>query len=150
MNRGLLIGGAAGMLLSLVPWWTAFRTLESLDVARRIAAREAAQGGPADRLADAPWRLAAGSAGAAQATTARRVRVAAKANGVLIETLKSAEPIGPGIVRIELSLSGPEKAVLTLGDAVERGGRGVRWENWELAAVPGGVRLMGTVAIAWR
>ncbi len=150
MNRGLLIGGAAGVLLSLVPWWTAYRNLDSLDLARTLAAREAARDGPADRLADAPWRLAAGSAGAAQALTARRVRVAAKANGVLIETLKAAEPIGPGIARVELSMSGPEKAVLTLGDAVERGGRGVRWENWELAAVPGGVRLTGTVAIAWR
>lgn len=150
MNRALLIGGAAGMLLSLVPWWSAFRTLDSLDAARRIAAREEARAGPADRLSGASWRLAAGSAGAAQAATARRVRAAAKANGVLVETLKSAEPIGPGIARIELSMSGPEKAVLTLGDAVERGGRGVRWENWELAAVPGGVRLMGTVAIAWR
>ncbi len=150
MNRGLLIGGLAGMLLSLVPWWTAFRNLDNLDLARTLAARESARRGPADRLADAPWRLAAGSAGAAQASVARRVRAAAKANGVLVETLKAAEPIGPGIARIELSMSGPEKAVLTLGDAVERGGRGVRWENWELAAVPGGVRLMGTVAIAWR
>lgn len=150
MNRGVMIGGAVGVLLSLVPWWTAYRNLDNLDLARMLAAREEARSGPADRLAEAPWRLAAGSAGAAQSAVARRVRAAAKANGVLVERLKPAEPVAPGIARVELSLSGPEKAVLTLGDAVERGGSGVRWESWELAAVPGGVRLMGMAAIAWR
>ncbi len=150
MNRAAWIGGGIGLALAALAWSGATDALARLDAARAVAADARAEAAPVDRLADAPWRLAAPSADTALARAAARLRADAKANGVLVERAAVAAPIGPGLARLDLSLSGPEKAVLAVADRIERTGQGARWERWKLVAVPGGVRLTGSAALAWR
>ncbi|PCD03705.1 hypothetical protein COC42_04960 [Sphingomonas spermidinifaciens] len=150
MSRAVWIGGGAGLALAALAWSGAGDALARLDAARAIAADARAEAAPIDRLADAPWRLQAPSARAAAAAVAARIRDGAKRNGVLVERAGAGAPVGPGLARLDLSLSGPEKAVLAVADAIERESRGARWERWRLEATAGGVRLSGSVAVAWR
>ena len=150
MNRSAWIGGGIGLVLAALTWSGATDALARLDAARAVAADTRAAAAPVDRLVDAPWRLTAPSAKASLARVAVRLRADATANGVLVERAAAAAPIGPGLARLDLSLSGSEKAVLAVADRIERAGQGARWARWKIAAAPGGVRLTGSVALAWR
>lgn len=150
MSRAAWVGGAVGLALAALAWSGATDALARLDAARAVAADVRDEAAPVDRLADADWRLPATSAGKALRTVAIRLRSDAKANGVLVERAAAAVPAGAGLARLDLSLSGPEKAVLTVADRIEREDRGARWESWKLSSLPGGVRLTGRVAVAWR
>lgn len=150
MSRPILIGALTGGALAIAIWPSAQDALARYDVARVAAAQDQAAAG-IDRLPVATFRLVAGSAPRAQAIAAARLRNAARAGGVLIERLAPMPPLGPGIARVGLTISGSEKAVLTLADAMERGGRGMRLRGWKIEALPGGaVRLSGELAAAWR
>lgn len=147
--RAAWIGGGIGLVLAALAWSGAADSLARLDAARAMAADARAAAAPVDRLADAAWRRRARSATAALSAVAIDARRRAQANGVLVERAVAAAPDGPGLARLDLSLSGPEKAVLTVADAIEREGAGTRWAAWRLTAAPGGVRLSGSVAVAW-
>ncbi|HTG38663.1 hypothetical protein [Sphingomonas sp.] len=150
MRRPVLAGAAVGMALSVVAWLLMLESLTLLDQ-RRVTAAGAAAATTMDAAPDAPFRMRAGTQGAAQRAVATRLRRDAAANAVLVERIAGASPLGPGLARINVELSGSEKAVLIVADAIEREQPGVRWREWRLAAVSGGaVRLSGDVAIAWR
>ncbi|WP_315764255.1 hypothetical protein [Sphingomonas sp. Y38-1Y] len=150
MTRAALIGGGVGAALAALAWPSARASLDRLDAVRAGVAEDRAQAAPVDTVPNAAWRLRAGSAPSALASVAQRVRQAASGNGVLVEREAAADPIGPGVAQIDLTLSGPEKAVLAIADRVEREGAGARWQSWRLQPAPGGVRLSGSVAVAWR
>ncbi|WP_431469912.1 hypothetical protein [Sphingosinithalassobacter sp. LHW66-3] len=150
----LAIGGLAGLVLALLLAPATGAALGRLAEARAERARLAL-------LADAPAAVApplvvpasaieAPDAMAARRQLARRIRAAAGQGGLLVEELSLARaPVG--LVAVKLRLSGPEKSVLALADALERGSPLVRLRGWALAPLPeGGIRLEGEAVAAWR
>lgn len=84
-----------------------------------------------------------------RAAIMQRVQQLAKAGGVLVEETSAARaPEGIGALRIRVS--GAEKAVISLADALERGRPFMRLRSWRIEPVPGGVRLTGEVVAAWQ
>lgn len=151
MKHPLLIGGPAGLLLAALAWPVMLDSLAQLDQIRTAASEDAARVEPTDTMAGAGFRLRSGSVQAAQRAVAMRLRQMGKANGVLIERIAAGEALGPTLSLLTVELSGSEKAVLSVAAAMESEGPGVRWRQWRLSAVSGGVvRLSGEVAIAWR
>jgi hypothetical protein len=76
------------------------------------------------------------------AALATRIRTLAKQGGVLVE---AADPHdGRDLARVRLRVSGAEKAVIALADALERGTPLVRLRAWRIDALDGGsIRLAG-------
>lgn len=93
--------------------------------------------------------LGAQNAAAAQARIAARVTALARSGGVLVE---QAAPLSlpTGLAGVRVRLSGPEKAVLTLAETVERGRPLMRFTRWKIVSVSGGVRLDGDLVGAWQ
>ncbi|WP_313537977.1 hypothetical protein [Sphingomonas sp.] len=86
------------------------------------------------------------------ATAAIRGRVErlAHGGGVLVETVLPTAAPAP-LVMVQLRVSGPEKAVLALADAIERDRPLLRFRSWRVeAAEGGGVRLSGVLVGALR
>ncbi|WP_066720917.1 hypothetical protein [Sphingomonas pituitosa] len=151
MNRRPILSGLlAGLLLAalLAPWTGA--ALGALAKAR--ATRTALMASAATPAADVPvlrpeLAFARGTAAAAVRTRVERL---ARGGGVLVETVRTAAAPAP-LVMVELRLSGPEKAVLALADALERERPLVRFRTWRIVpAEGGGVRLSGTLVGAAR
>jgi hypothetical protein len=151
MSRPVVIGALTGLAAAAGLWAAALDALSTLDTLRAAAASDAAAIAGADALPAAAFRVSAGGAAAAQKSVARRIRRGAAAGGLLVERLAAAAPVAPGIARLSVGMSGSEKAVLTLADAIEREGTGIRWRRWRIEPVsPGTLRLSGEAAIAWR
>lgn len=70
-----------------------------------------------------------------------RIRELARNGGVLVEEI--SPPSGAGLIAVRFRISGPEKAVIALADALERETPLVRLRGWKMAAIEGGVRLTG-------
>jgi hypothetical protein len=81
------------------------------------------------------------------AQLAATIRERARSGGVLVEEVTNVSPAGRLAV-LRFSLSGPEKAVLALADALERDAPLVRLRGWKLAGIEGGVRLTGEAVAA--
>lgn len=75
------------------------------------------------------------------AALALRIRELARNGGVLVE--ETAPPSGTALIAVRFRISGPEKAVIALADALERETPLVRLRDWKLVAIDGGVRLTG-------
>lgn len=137
----LAAGAGAGLLLALLLAPSTGTALGKLSAARSEKARLAA-------IANAPERprpplVAPGLAvGSDSALLVARIRGRAHDAGVLVEELSVARAQG-ALIRLRISVSGSEKAVVALADALERETLLIRFERWKLVAVEGGLRLSG-------
>jgi hypothetical protein len=154
MRAPPLLGGVGAGLLALV--LLATPTDHALDrLSRAQAERDALTATLVDHRAPAPLidpeqAIAASNAASARAAMLRRVQDLAKAGGVLIED-SHALPLLQGLAGLAVHLSGPEKAVIALADATERGRPLMRWRRWQLEPIAGGsVRLSGELVAAWQ
>ncbi|MET3722393.1 hypothetical protein [Sphingomonas trueperi] len=149
-RRPILWGVLIGLLLAalLAPWTgTALGRL-----AKARAARAAVVASMATAPAGAPVLKPDFAFSQADASAAIRARVErlAHGGGVLVEALApTAAP--PPLVMVQLRVSGPEKAVLALADAIERERPLLRFRSWRVEpAEGGGVRLSGVLVGAVR
>lgn len=148
----IAIGAAAGLLLALrlaPPTGTALGQLSAARAERDRLAALAKQ--PAEDAALVAPGLALGVAdqAAGRAAIMLRVRQLAKAGGVLVEET-SAVPTPDALAAVRVRVSGQEKAVLALADALERARQMVRLRGWRVEPIEGGVRLIGEAVAAWR
>lgn len=150
MNRHPLLWGAgAGLVLALVlaPWTGAGlgRLAQARAERDRLAALLAAPQAAPPLLAPDQGFPAPQVAGIVP-----RIERLAQAGGVLVETLAPASA-PPPLIGLRVRLSGPEKAVLALADAIEREQPVLRFRAWRMVpAEGGGVRLSGELVGAVR
>jgi hypothetical protein len=149
-RRPILWGVLAGLVLAalLAPW-----TGSALGVLAKARAAHAsalaAEAAPASGAVVVRPELAFGRADAPAAIRARIERLA-HGGGVLVEAIEPTPAPAP-LVMVELRISGPEKAVLALADAIERERPLLRFRNWRIeSAEGGGVRLRGALLGAVR
>lgn len=149
-GRDMLWGALAGLLLAalLAPWTGA--ALGALAKARAArSAAEAAMAAPVSRAAVLRPELAFPAAGAGSAVRQRIERIA-RGGGVLVEAIEPA-PAPMPLIAVSLRVSGPEKAVIALADAIERERPLLRFQRWRVEpAEGGGVRLSGVLIGATR
>lgn len=148
----LAYGIGAGLLLALLLAPFTGTALGKLARARaERAALAVAARAPADTEAIlAPGlALGAGDAAAGRAAILARIQRLARAGGVLVEESGPVQ-VAPGLAGLRFRASGPEKAVVALADALERGRPLVRLRSWQIVPIPGGVRLTGEAVAAWR
>ncbi|GGO98731.1 hypothetical protein [Stakelama pacifica] len=97
--------------------------------------------------AESAWRGA--DAGEAAAKIEARIRRSAAGQGVLVET-SEAQPAPNGLSQIHLSLSGSERAVLTLSDDLVRQSPMLRFSSWRVESIAQGqVRLDAIMVAPW-
>ena len=137
----LAIGAGAGLLLVLALAPSTGNALGKLETARAERARLAAIANAPER-APAPLVGPGLAAGDDNALLTARIRSRAHDAGVLVEEVTLAKGQG-ALIRLKLSFSGSEKAVVALADALERETLLIRFESWKLAPVEGGLRLTG-------
>ncbi len=155
MRRGSIALGVGGGLfacaLLAVPTFEALGDLWSVRQTRaHLAARMAVPPEPDRPLVASSLAIRAQDRTSAMRGLAEHIRRSAAAAGVLVETLTPTAP-QPGIVTLQVRLSGPEKAVIAMVDAIERGAPLTRFRNWRAAALPdGGMRVEGELVAAWQ
>lgn len=155
MNRATLIAGVGGGLAVLALLAPATGTaLGELSRARTAAdAARAAVNAPvraAVPLTAAGLRAPGGNEVAAAGAIAARVRKLAADGGVLVEQAARV-PADEGLVKLQLRLSGPDKAVIALTDRIEREAPLLRFAVWRASALAGGgLRIEGEAVAAWR
>lgn len=144
-GRPILLGLSAGLVLAAV---LALRTGEALGALASARATHAAVA--AARTAprqDSSLLRSDLTFPARDASTVIRQRVErlARGGGVLVEAIGPVAEPAP-LVALSLQLSGPEKAVLALADAIERERPLLRFQRWRIQpAEGGGVRLRGVL-----
>ncbi|KTF68409.1 hypothetical protein ACNFJ7_07335 [Sphingomonas sp. HT-1] len=140
-RRPILWGTLAGLLLvALLAPLTgmAIGALSKARLEKAIVAGKAAA--PIEAAAVMSPALAFPAA-QAEAMIAARIERLARSGGVLVEAMAPANA-RPPLVIITLRLSGPEKAVVALADAIERERPVLRFRSWRMVpAEGGGVRL---------
>lgn len=142
----------AGLLLAAALSLPMAGALDRLADARETRDRYAAAVRTPERSAPVAPELALAAPDRATATRqlAGQLRAAATADGLLVETIASANPGAPGLVALDLRLSGPEKAVLAFADRAERGRPIARFARWQVAAGEGGsIRLDARLVAPW-
>ncbi|WP_033921352.1 hypothetical protein [Sphingomonas sp. 37zxx] len=152
-SRWTIIGGAMGLAAALASIWPMLHAIDDLGSVRAARAALAAEreAPPVPPLLPDDRITAARDADTAARAAALRIRRAATAGGVLVETLATIDPASPHVARLTLSASGSEKAVLAFADGIERADPVLRWRRWRLASIPGGaVRVEGEVLVPWR
>ncbi len=150
----IVIGGVAGLAVALLLAPATGTALGELAAARTERAKLAAL---AVRPVAPPPLLAPGlglhsaDAAAGRVVILSRVRALARSGGVLVEEAAVA-PAPAGVAALRIRLSGAEKAVVALIDALERGKPLMRLRTWRIEPIPegGGVRLIGEVVAAWQ
>lgn len=149
----IAVGAGAGLLAALL---LAPATGDAMGILATLRAEHArlsalAASPAADQPLLAPGlEVRAADIAAARAAIMQRVQALAKAGGVLVEET-SATPAADGLAALRIRVSGAEKAVVALADAVERAKPLMRLRRWRLDPVSGGgVRLTGDVVVAWR
>lgn len=132
------VGGGLALLLALAP--SVGTALGRLGAARedRATLSAALAAPPAAR---GPL-VAKGLALSDPQALVAQIRERARSGGVLVEEAVPMQGSG-ALITIRLRISGPEKAVIALADALEREAPLVRLRSWRLAAIEGGVRLSG-------
>lgn len=147
--------GAAGGLIAalLLAWPAADAAFDLADARGERAGVEAELAKPAPALAPllrAGQALTAPDAAAARATLAQAVHRAARGQALLVEELAPAPAIGPRTVAVRLSVSGGDKGVLAVLDALEGAAPAARFQAVSVEALAdGGLRLKGTWVAAW-
>ncbi|MBR0551018.1 hypothetical protein [Stakelama marina] len=152
--RGLFAGAVAGMLAAFFLAIPMRHSLGELTRARAglSALRSAIEDTGTDRPLIAGNKvLRAASARAARAAIGNRVRGLANRGGVLVEAMGAGGDAGEGLAAVSVRLSGNEKAVIALADAIERGDPVMRFGSWRIRAIADGtVRLQGVLVAPWR
>lgn len=155
MNRATLIVGIGGGLAAVallapatgIALGKLARARETV-VEARIAARAPARA--VVPLTAVALRAPGGSEAAAAGALTARVRKLAAEGGVLVEQAARV-PAGEGLAKLQLRLSGPDKAVVALTDRIEREAPLLRFAAWRASALPGGgLRIEGEAVAAWR
>jgi hypothetical protein len=126
--------------------------LDRLADAREMRSRltAALQAPPAPPTILPALALAAPDRNAAARGIAAQLRAAAIAGGLLVETIAPADPGAPGLVALDLRLSGPEKAVVAFADRTERARPLARFATWRVEAGEGGsIRLDARLVAPW-
>lgn len=152
--RAMAIGAAGGLIAALLLAWPAADAWFDLAEARgeRMAAeaelaRPASAPAPLLRAGQAPT---ASDVATARAALAQAVRGAARGQALLVEELAPAPALGPRTAAVRLSLSGADKGVLAVLDALEGTAPAARFQVVSVEALPdGGLRLKGTWVAAW-
>jgi hypothetical protein len=145
-------GVVSGLVLALLvaPFaGTALGRLATARAQRDAAVAHAATPAPAAAILAPGLGLSERGAAAGRAAILARIQVLAKAGGVLVEESGAAKA-PPGLVALRIRVSGAEKAVVALADALERGRPLVRLRSWQVVPIPGGVRLTGEAVAAWQ
>ena len=154
MNRSTLIAGIAGGLVAVALLAPATGTALGKLMRARSAVAEAQLAASTPKAAPVPMtaaglRAPGRSEAAAASGLIARVRKLAVDGGVLVEQAARA-PAGEGLVKLQLRLSGPDKAVVALADRIEREAPLLRFAAWRATALPGGsVRIEGEAVAAW-
>lgn len=147
------IGGIAGLAVALLLAPFTGSALGELAAARaehaRLSALAARPAAPPPLLARG-LELGVADAAAGRAAIMARVRQLSQAGGVLVEEMQAAQA-PEGVAALRIRISGAEKAVLALADALERGKPLMRMRTWRIEPIAegGGVRLIGEVVAAW-
>lgn len=155
MNRATLIAGIGGGLVAVALLAPATGTALGELSRARAAAFDAQVAVSAPVRAPVPLtatglRAPGGSEVAAAGAIATRVRKLAAEGGVLVEQAARV-PAGEGLVKLQLKLSGPDKAVIALTDRIEREAPLLRFAAWRASALAGGgLRIEGEAVAAWR
>ncbi|WP_447724133.1 GspMb/PilO family protein [Sphingomonas koreensis] len=155
MNRATLIAGIGGGLVAVALLAPATGTALGKLARARGAVAEARTAVRAPARAPVPLtaaglRAPGGNEAAAAGALAARVRKLAAEGGVLVEQAARV-PAGEGVAKLQLRLSGPDKAVVALVDRIEREAPLLRFAAWRATALPGGsVRIEGEAVAAWR
>jgi len=146
-------GGLGGLIAVLLLAPLTGTALGKLAAARAEHARLAAL--MAEPVARSPL-LAPGLAidahdvAGARGAMMTRIQTLAKTGGVLVEETSAARA-PEGVAALRIRVSGAEKAVVALADALERTRPLMRLRSWRVEPVTGGgVRLIGELAGAWR
>jgi hypothetical protein len=143
----LAIGAGAGLVLMLALAPVTGTALGKLSAARaELARQQAAATGPEPQ--PAALVVPALASGGDPASLAARIRDRAHNAGVLVEEIKLTQGKG-ALIKARISVSGTEKAVVALADALERSTPLLRFRGWRIAPIAGGLRLTGD-AIAVR
>ncbi|MFV1919506.1 hypothetical protein VPH46_08775 [Sphingomonas sp. MJ1 (PH-R8)] len=143
----------AGLLMAAAFCIPMAATLDRLADARETRSRLAvALHAPPPPAPIAPeLALAAPDRATATRRAAGQLRAAATAAGLLVEGITPAAAPPPGVVLLDLRLSGPEKAVLAFADRAERGRPLARFAGWRVEAGEGGsIRLDAQLMMPWR
>lgn len=146
----IAIGAGAGLIVALLLAPATGDALGKLSAARadrqRLTTLIAAPSASPVLLAPG---LALGTPDPASARGAmmNRIQQLAKAGGVLVEETSAARAPA-GIAALRVRVSGAEKAVVALADALERSKPLMRFRSWRVDPVPGGVRLTGDLVAA--
>ncbi len=150
----VVIGGLAGLAVALLLAPATGTALGDLAAARaeraKLAAVAAQPAAPPPLLAPG-LDLHAADPAAGRSAILQRIRGLAQSGGVLVEEA-SVAPAPDGVVALRIRLSGPEKAVVALTDALERSKPLMRLRTWRIEPLTEseGVRLIGEVVAAWR
>ncbi|NIJ66512.1 hypothetical protein FHR20_003485 [Sphingomonas leidyi] len=150
----MAVGGIAGLGVALLLAPATGSALGDLAAARaehaRLAALAARPASPPPLLAPG-LGLRAADAAAGRGAILSRVRALARSGGVLVEEASVAQAPA-GVAALRIRVSGAEKAVIALADALERGRPLMRMRNWRIEPIPegGGIRLIGEVVAAWQ
>lgn len=153
--RPIAAGAGAGALIALLLALLAWPLVDRLADARRTSSAAQAI---LDRPATPPAPLvAAGQAVAARdaAEAARqldsRIVTLARGNGLLPESVAPHAAPGPGLLAVQIRVSGGEKAVLALIDTLEREPPLARFGEARIEAISGdAVRLEAVLVAAWQ
>lgn len=148
----LVYGVGVGLVLALLIAPFTGSALGTLATSRseRDALAAAAKAPAGDAAVVAPGlAITAPDAAAGRAAIKGRLETLAKAGGVLVEE-SSPLDMPPGLAGLRVRVSGAEKAVVALADALERGRPLIRLRSWQIVPIPGGVRLTGEAVAAWR
>lgn len=141
-----IAGGLVALAILAPATGAALDRLADARSARAALISDLAAPAPAPILAES---LHASDAAAARAAILARVQRLAKTGGVLVEETAPVPRAGP-LAALRLRISGAEKSVIALADALERERPLMRLHSWKLEPVPGGVRLTGEVIAPWQ
>lgn len=148
---GLAVGGALAVLLA----WPAADAWFDLADARgeaAVLARATAAPAPAPApLIERDRALRAADAAAARGALAGAIRALAQRQSLLVEEVAPAAAPGDRLAAVRFSLSGSEKAVLAMVEALEGDRPLARLRDMDLESLPdGSLRLSGTLVAPWR
>lgn len=148
------MGAMGGAVAALLLAWSAADAWFDLADARGervVVEAELARPAPSPApLLSGAQALTAPDAAAARGAMAQAVRRAARGQALLVEELAPAPAFGPRTAAVRLSVSGGDKAVLAVMDALEGVAPAARFQAMSVEALPGGgLRLKGTWVAAW-
>jgi hypothetical protein len=143
---------AALLLIALLGLVGLRPALHSLATARaNQAGLEAALGARPPKIAAllSDGEPPAGDRAAASGSLLPTLRALGARQGVLVEMLHPATDPAPGLVAVELRVSGTPAHVLQFAEAVESHGPLIRFARWRIGRIDRGLRLDALAVMPW-